>query len=90
MRRRGLPTKYRRWLFRFSAVLSILATGAALLGGDPLGAVSSALVGVWAGLAAYDFDTSPQLGRRWLFRCVAVAGIVLALYRILFTFASPT
>jgi len=71
-------------------VCSVFAAGGWLLSGDPLSAVSAALIGVFAGLAAYDFDTSPHPGRRLLFRAVAVMVIVLALYRILFTFASPT
>ncbi len=90
MRRSGLPAKYRIWLFRVAAVCSVVAAGGWLLSGDPVSAVSAALTGVWAGLAAYDSDTSSHQGRRLLFRGVAVVVIVLALYRILFTFASPT
>ena len=90
MRRRGLLTKYRRWLFRFSVVCCVFAAGGLLLSGDLVSAVTTALIGGCAGLAAYDFDTSPRLGRRLLFRVVAVVMIVLSPYRICFTFASPT
>ena len=90
MRRSGLPAKYRIWLFRVVAVCSVVAAGGWLLSGDPVSAVSAALIGVWAGLAAYDFDTSPHLGRRLLVQMVAVVVIVLSLYRLLFTFATTS
>ncbi len=90
MRRSGLPAKYRIWLFRVAAVCSVVAAGGWLLSGDLVSAFSAALTGAWAGLAAYNFNTSPHLGRRVLFRVVAVVVIGLALYRILFTFAPPT
>ncbi len=90
MRRRGLPAKYRIWLFRGVAVCSVFSAGGWLLSGDWLSAVWVALLGVGAGLAAYDFDTSPRLAHRLLFRGVAVVVIVLSLYRLLFTLASPT
>ena len=87
---RPLPFKYRRWLLLFAMTCAGLSTVGFVVLGNYAGAIFTLLTGVFAWLTLLGYATSPRLAAWLLYRIVVGVLVIWALYRILFTSASPT
>ena len=88
--RRPLPFKYRRWLLLFAMTCAGLSTVGFVAGGNYASALFTLLTGVFAWLTLRGYASSPRLSAWLLYRIVVGVLVIWALYRILFTFATPT
>ena len=89
-RRHPIPPKHRRWITIIGIAVALVGTFAGVMARDYLGALLTALLGLFLWLAALGYGSSQRLVPWLLIRLVMAAIVALSLYRILFTFAAPT
>ena len=88
--RNALPLKYRRIIGGVAVVFGALGVVAASLGGDYVGALWSASLALFAWLTLKAYERSPRRQDRLVYDAVGAVMVGIALYRLLFTLATPT
>ena len=89
-RRHPIPPKHRHWITIIGIAVALVGTFAGVMARDYLGALLTALLGLFLWLAALGYGSSRRLVPWLVIRLVMAAIVALSLYRILFTFAAPT